>query len=159
MKYLKIFPVIISFIFVSGSTTSANSGAKLPIKKADTRCCVNCLFGSCCCHASGAGAGCVCSCIWGFPICGAGGGGKGTATEWQLLNIADFVKVVNTFESAPGSQLQKNLAKYTEIIRAEEDPYDIVQEIKGNIERLPSEEQDQVTEFLLSRGGEIEQSK
>ena len=69
-----------------------------------------------------------------------------------MLAVADFVKVIDPFESSQGNQLQKNVAKYMEIMREEEDPSEIVQAIVGNIERLLPEERDQVIEFLASRG-------
>jgi len=152
MKCIKIFPIILLFLFITEYPARAHSSGKASFKKADTGCKVECIFGSCECKTSGAGGGCVCTCVWGFPVCGGGGGGKGNLNVYQLHTFADFSKVIATFESTQGLELQKNCARYLEIMKEEEDPFEIVQAIKGNIERLLPEEREQVIDFLLSKG-------
>ena len=82
----------------------------------------------------------------------AGGGGKGSVNVYQLHVFADFTKITDTFESTQGLELQQNLAKYLELMKEGDDPFEITQAIIGNIEKLLPDEKELVTDFLLSKG-------
>ena len=72
--------------------------------------------------------------------------------DTQISNLQAFRKVVVTFESGPGKDLDYHLDQYTEIMHDHGDPYEIGQAIIGDLKSLDRSEKEAVNEFLIQHG-------